>query len=271
LPRAADWPEDDRKLAAWQRARRGQLREVLHSHAVRIDAIAADSSDQDGLQVRRWKLMIDGDWTVPAVEFVQGKPARTALLLGDEGRASLAAKVAELLDEGSRVITLDPFYFGESKIAKRDFLYALLVAGVGERPLGIQSDQVAAAARWCSGQPESGPVTIVAEGPRTSLIALAAAAMEPKHVSGVQLHGSMASLKEVIEQNMGVNQRPEQFCFGLLEQFDIRDIAALVAPRPVRVLEPGERHLRELGSLADLYRRLDQPFDPLAVEQASAR
>jgi dienelactone hydrolase len=246
LPRAADWPDDDAALADWQQQRRAQLREILHSRKVQINAIARDQSEQDGVQVRSWKLMIDGDWTVPAVEFERGQPDRTVLLLADAGRASLAAEAARLLEDNCRVVALDPFYFGESKIAKRDFLYALLVAAVGERPLGIQAGQVAAAARWCAGQRETGPVTIVAHGPRTSLIALAAAAIDPKHVAGVQLHDSLGSLKEVIEQNMAVNQKPELFCFGLLEHFDIRHIAALVAPRPVALMQPSERARREL-------------------------
>lgn len=269
LPREPDWPEDDAALANWQEQRRGKLREILHSRQVQIAAIAAGQDEQDGVQVRRWKLMIDGDWTVPAVEFVKGKPDRTILLLADAGRASLAADAAKLLDDGCRVIALDPFYFGESKIAKRDFLYALLVAAVGERPLGIQTGQVAAMARWCTGQNKGEPVTIMAHGPRTSLIALAAAAIEPKYVAGVQLHASMGSLKEVIEQNMAVNQSPELFCFGLLEHFDISQIAALVAPRPVRVMQPSERVRRELQSLPDLYRRLGQPFEPLAASDGT--
>ena len=32
-------------------------------------------------------------------------------------------------------MAIDPFYFGESKISTHDFLYSILVAAVGERPL----------------------------------------------------------------------------------------------------------------------------------------
>ena len=44
----------------------------------------------------------------------------------------------------------------------------------------------------------------------------------------------MKSLKEVIQQNMTVDQAAELFCFGLLEWFDIPQLAALAAPRPVQ-------------------------------------
>ena len=67
---------------------------------------------------------------------------------------------------------MDPFYFGESKISKRDFLFALLLSSVGDRPLGIQASQIAAIARWLKT-----PVSIQAFGPRSSLIASVAAAL----------------------------------------------------------------------------------------------
>ena len=136
---------------------------------------------------------------------------------------------ARLLAAGYRVVAVDPFYFGESKISSHAYLFALLTATIGDRPLGIQASQLAATARWCLAEQKTGPVTIVARGPRTSLIALTAAALEPEAVAGVERHESLASLKEVIEQNWSVNDKPEMFCFGLLEAFDIPQLAALGA------------------------------------------
>ena len=89
------------------------------------------------------------------------------------------------LAEGSRVVAVDPFYFGESKIKSKDFLFALLVSSVGERPLGVQASQLGAIARWLSDDRKAGDVTLVAVGPRTSLIALAAAAIEDKAIASV--------------------------------------------------------------------------------------
>ena len=66
-------------------------------------------------------------------------------------------------------------------------------------------------------------------------MALVAAALEGQAIGGVALHGALGSLKEVIEQNWGVAEKPELFCFGLLESFDIKQLAALLAPRPVTI------------------------------------
>jgi len=67
----------------------------------------------------------------------------------------------------------------------------------------------------------------------------------------------------VIEQDWSVNQKPELFCFGLLEDFDVKHLAALVAPRPVTFAEPGERAKRELAELGGWYRVLGSEFEPL--------
>ena len=64
-------------------------------------------------------------------------------------------------------------------------------------------------------------------GPRTSLIALAAAGLETDSINSVGTEGELASLKQIIEQNNTVDRTSEQFCFGLLQQFDIPHLKAL--------------------------------------------
>ncbi|MCL4203963.1 MAG: acetylxylan esterase [Pirellulaceae bacterium] len=232
LPRGGEVPDaaaDKTAFAAWQTTGRQRLRSIVAAKDYRVQAIASGEAEAAGVKARRWKLMMDGDWTVPAVELVRGEPQRTAILIADGGRAAAAEDAARLLADGYRVVAVDPFYFGESKIASHAYLFALLTATVGDRPLGIQASQLTATARWCLAEQKTGPVTIVARGPRTSLIALTAAALEPDAVAGVERHESLASLKEVIEQNWSVSEKPEMFCFGLLEAFDIPQLAALGA------------------------------------------
>jgi hypothetical protein len=177
-------------------------------------------------------LKMDSEWTVPAVEFGPGRTGEPAvLLISDLGRAGCAEEAGKLVEQGRRVIVIDPFYFGESKIKSRDFLFALLVAAVGERPIGIQASQVAAAARWAGGGGTG--VHLVALGPRSSTFALIAAALEEKAIGSVELGDRLTSLKQVIEENWSVDKTPELFCFGLLEQFDLEQIEHLVKPRNV--------------------------------------
>jgi hypothetical protein len=174
------------------------------------------------------------DWTVPAVELSPANPQSTVILVADGGRASAGAQARQLVAQGKRVLALDPFYFGESKIVTRDWLFALLMAGLGERPLGIEASQVAAAARWLQTARGLGPVAIVSIGPRSSLFSLVAAAIEPDAIAGLESHNAMSSLKDVIGQDLSVDKFPELFCFGLLEEFDIPQLTALARQRRIQ-------------------------------------
>jgi hypothetical protein len=98
----------------------------------------------------------------------------------------------------------------------------------------VQASELAAVARWSLSEHKNGPVTIVAVGPRLSLISLIAAGLEEKAIGRLELHGALGSLKEVLEQSRSVDQMPEMFCFGLLGEFDLKDIEGLIAPRPVK-------------------------------------
>jgi hypothetical protein len=109
----------------------------------------------------------------------------------------------------------------------------LLIAAAGERPLGIQAGQAGGIARWAQSRYGSN-VTIRAHGPRSSLYALVAVALEDNVKA--ELHDSLRSLKQVIEENWAVNQAPEVFCFGLLETFDIDTLITLAGPE--RVSQP---------------------------------
>ncbi|HUS05257.1 MAG TPA: acetylxylan esterase [Bryobacteraceae bacterium] len=198
------------------------LTDVVRAKTYTVAANAISSTVEEGITIKQWRLRMNGDWTVPAVELSPQGASKTTILIGDGGRAALAAEAQRLVSAGSRVIALDPFYFGESKIAKRDYLFALLISSLGDRPLGIQASQVTAVAHWLKG-----PVSIEAFGPRSSLIASVAAALEPAAISQVRTHGALSSLKQVIEQNMAADKFQEFFCFGLLESFDIAQIEAL--------------------------------------------
>lgn len=172
-----------------------------------------------------WKLHM-GPLTVPATEVSPATPRGTTIVLADSGRAKAAADVRALVDQGQRVIAIDPWYFGESSLGRIDFLYALLVAGLGERPLGLQAGQVAAAARWLKAR-DGAPVRIVAVGPRTGFVAQVAAALEREAIAGVEVRNGWTTLREVLDRNVSAREMPEMFAFGLLAEFDIPQIQQL--------------------------------------------
>src|SRR5258705_1367875 len=175
LPRQAKLPASKGAAEKWQEKNREKLREVVRAKHFRAVASRVDNRSVDGVEAAFWKIKVDDEWTVPAVELKSSQPKGTTVLVADNGRSGTAAETQALLDKGERVLAVDPFYFGESKIRSHDSLFALLIAAVGERPLGLQAGQVAAVARWAETQIEGQPPTLRGAGPRASAVVLIAA------------------------------------------------------------------------------------------------
>ena len=273
LPRDAALPSNAADAKAWRQTRRGELRKLVRSRDYSLHAIevsprpqAGEGPGTRGVKATFRRFLLDGEWTVPAVELVRGNPQRTAIVLADAGRASAAVETARLLAGGHRVLAIDPLGLGESALAQpsQRYLFPLLGGAVGERPLGIQAGQIAAIARWAQKRYD-GSVVLVSAGVRSSMAALVAAGIEERAIGELELHGSLGSLQEIIESNWQYEKAPELFCFGLLERFDVKQLAALVAPRPVKFFAPSPRVKSELSGLRNWYELLGRKFDPLAA------
>jgi hypothetical protein len=261
LPRNGTLPTNKDAVTGWQTEKRRQLREVIKPFDLTVKVAEKKVQEKDGTTASFYKLDLNGAWKLPVVVLERGKSKGTTILIEEGGRKKSAAEVEELLKAGQLVVVVDPWYFGESEVASKDvagtqkarpFLFVILMQCLGDRALGLQASQVSAVARWAETF-SHGPVTIRANGPRVGLIALVAAALEEKAIGGLEVAHSLGSLKEVIEQNHGMDQMPEVFCFGLLEAVDVPQLVALVAPRRVTLREPTERARKELAGLKAWY------------------
>lgn len=253
LPREAELPTNRDKARKWQQERVARLKEIVKATEYRLVAQEAGKDTKEGTQATYWRLRIGDTWTVPAVELVRGQPKGTTILVADVGRQAAAADAERLLAAGQRVVAVDPFYLGESKIQQKDFLFALLVSAVGDRPLGLQVSQLVAIAQWLDKDRKLEPPTVEAHGNRSTLFTLVAAGLEPYSIGRLELHDCLGSLKQIVEESRQVNQAPELFTFGLLAEFDIKQLAALAIPRSVQLVKPSDRAKTELTSLSDFY------------------
>jgi hypothetical protein len=184
------------------------------------------------MKAKFWHIKLGDDWTVPVVELCRGTPTGTSCVTVDGGRRAAVDRIESLLSEGYRVLAVDPFYMGESKIEDRGFLFALLVSSVGARPLGVQADQLQAVTRWAATQ-FGEPVKLqVAIGPRITLAALiaAAAGTAQERPQQLVLQDSLGSLREIVENDWSFDKYPELFCFGLFQHCDIDDLVELAKP-----------------------------------------
>ena len=206
---------------------RAKLKEIVRWTDYRATPRRAGVEKAGDVSITRTRVLLGDTWTIPVIEFAAPDASGATLVLGDEGKAKLATEIEDLLRQKRRVVAMDPWYFGESKIEIRDFLYGLLVSALGERPIGVQAGQVAAVARWLKQQ--HGAVSVSAYGPRTSLIVQVAAAADPQAIASVNLVRPMASVRDPIDRDMSSQEAPELFCFGLLEYFDLPQLKALAA------------------------------------------
>jgi hypothetical protein len=92
-----------------------------------------------------------------------------------------------------------------------------------------------------------------------------AGALEPAAIGGLRLEESFGSLREIMERDLTVNQAPELFCFGLLEAFDIKQMAALAAPAPVEFPGASPEARKALSGLGGVYKLFGSDHDPLGA------
>src|SRR5262249_42944343 len=149
LPKDRDWPKEHINPENVRSSRRELLKDIVRLADFSINAIRVGDDKGAGTQGVFWRLKLGGDfWSLPVGEIIRGEPKGTTILIGDGGKTALAGEAERLLAAGHRVLAVDLFYFGECKIKQKDWLFALLVATVGDRPLGIQAGELAALARW---------------------------------------------------------------------------------------------------------------------------
>jgi hypothetical protein len=207
---------------------REKLRELVSSPKYTAAAEKVDEEARGGTRAVFWRLRMGGDWTVPLTELTRGDAKTTVILFADGGRKSAAKEIEELLTKGHRILAFDPTYIGESGMGGRSYLHALLAATVGQRALGIEAAEVNAVARWAATEFKSRP-DVHSIGPRSSLVALVAKALEPESSGELHPMQHIEDLHGILLNNWTVQDKPELFCFGLLEHFNVSQLKALAA------------------------------------------
>ena len=210
------------------RLRRGQLREILRLPSAIARLVPSEVAPRMGFY--RYVVSFDElGLSAAALVLEQKDPSATALVCADAGFASQSKKVKELLDSGHRVVCLDPLLVGQSAPPDSIGANAMLIGTVGERPLGIQVAQLRAAIEALAEEHGFSELVIHSVGPRPSLAATCAAALDGGNViDDVVTTGLPDSLKKFLEPGHSFNQTPEVYCFGLLWDFDIPQLRELM-------------------------------------------
>ncbi|HSD65839.1 MAG TPA: alpha/beta fold hydrolase [Vicinamibacteria bacterium] len=234
---------------------------------------------RDGYRVERVALHTAPGITVPALVFVPaGGPARkpAVLLVHGAGKGAEAAPGGDLealVRAGHVVLAPDPRGMGESRPTSSGGGYdpawqmlqrALLV----DRTLvGMQVEDLLGAYDVLESRADVDPahIALVGKG-HGGILALVLAALQPK-VEKVAVEGTVASYMEIARARFHENLTAA-IVPGVLRDFDLPDLAAAIAPRPLWIVDPRtptgalvptDRARREYTSAALAYERARQP------------
>jgi len=218
-------PKGDRKK--WIGKTREKLKSVMQvsSYRVKDDVVSGRGS------IVQHRVRLSHTWTLPVTEFLGD--GDTVLMFADGGRSARVAQVEALIQTGHRVLVADVFGTGESKTPAG---MQMVLAGAGERPLGVLVGQVLALSRWAGGRKG---IRVLANGMLTSFAVLCAAALEPKRFSHLQLNGALNQLKQLIDFPISYTDVPALFCFGLATVVDVPDLLAMTDGLDIEMMGRG--------------------------------
>lgn len=229
-------PAPTKGYRAWRRDALDRLKSVLRYESVKGTATLESAEERAGLRARRYRFEA-GEWSLPLVviDVLQVKPAGTTILLADEGKATLGEMAAAHLANGERVILMDVLFTGEC-LPNKDALWqhVMMVHATGARVLGLQAAQIAAVAAFAGEELTARKVGVHAKGWNTAVAALAFAALHRQDLARLTTEDAPESFRQLIGQRADYKKCPALFCFGLLREFEVSDLAALCSGREAR-------------------------------------
>ena len=232
LPKSPIPARDSKKFQRWAKKTRKELHSVLrikNDFVPTVQSAQLTATSKAGLKVATYKLRI-GEWTVPAVYIAPSDTTSNdlAIVIADQGRASQAPLIAELLASDAGVLAIDPVYIGEAMFhAQSNSGYAMFHQSAGGRLLGEHVQQLTAISHWARDTFPAQRITLHARGTRMSVAALTAGAIDPDTFDTIHAPDAPDSFIDLIRDNRGYSKHESLFCFGLLKVADLPALRVL--------------------------------------------
>ncbi|MCS7314123.1 MAG: acetylxylan esterase [Bryobacterales bacterium] len=204
---------------------------------------------RDGYRIEKIALGTEPGITVPALVFVPAaakRPLRAILWINPAGKAADAARGGDLealAQAGFLVMAPDLRGWGETAPLRGRMEYSgmwqtvMRALLVGKTLLGMQVHDLLSCFRYLASRPDVDPAGIGILGKANGgVVAIVAAALEPR-VARVAAEGSVLSYMDIVRAPLHENMT-ELIVPGLLRHFDLPDLAAAVAPRPLWLVAP---------------------------------
>jgi dienelactone hydrolase len=232
-------PAESAARENWAASARVRLTSVIRYKPLSVaNAWRMWNTKNHGLETLSYRFDFDDNLSATGVwlkEITAPSDTAATIVLNDKGRKAAGEAVTALLSQHEQVLALDVVFNGETIPQSPDPTdYEMLVASMGDRPLGLEVGQLIGAAKWLAKTSGPSPLRLEATGIRSQVVALAAAALEPTLFSEVGVTAGMHSLGFLLDAPVPQRSAPELFCLDLYKDFDLDHFIAMAAPTKVR-------------------------------------
>jgi dienelactone hydrolase len=236
-------PEDEK---CWASNERTRLRDIVRYKPLWVKNVwRLWNTKAKGLETLSYRfdfsdgLSATGVW-LKAMAAPDKAPA--TIVLDDKGKKDAGVVVSDRVNRDEQVLALDVVFNGEMLPQTPDSTdYELLVASLGERPLGIEAAQLISAARWLGESSGNPKLRLETSGIRSQVAGLVAAALEPELFSEVVVRDGMKSLGDLLEKPVPFRSAPELFCLDLYKDFDLDRLELMAKPAVVSEVKSSSR------------------------------
>jgi hypothetical protein len=213
-------------------AERSKLKDVVRYHATKVDRVwTTGITKHGGIETKSHLfamtdgLMTNGVWLRPI-----GAPATAAatIILDDKGKSASSEPATDRLNRGEQVLAADLPFHGDAWREDSTWLFEQMIYTTGARPLGIEAAHLIELARWLK-QQGAPRVRLEARGMRNQVVALMAAALEPRLFSEVVVRQGIPSLRYLVDKPVKYQEAADLFCLDLYKATDLDRLVALGA------------------------------------------
>jgi hypothetical protein len=239
-------PEHPRNGARtqWINQQRAKLKSVVRYHPLTVKRPwGVANTKNKGVESRSYRFQLSDDLTATGVWLkanTSPADAPIAVVLNDKGRQDSSALVSDCINRGEQVLALDVLFTGD---ASPGWLYAQLVAAIGERPIGIEAAELIAITHWLQMTSGAHQVRLISTGIRSQVTSHIAFALEPALFDEVLVYEGMPSLRYLLDTPVAYQKAPDLFCLDLLKEFDLDSLADLAdSTRLKRIGKDRDKH-----------------------------
>ena len=225
---------NDAEQEQWEKSARSRLQKILRLSSLADDGTTTDQlleqESKNSVKIERYQLRTADQLTLPLMVFYpdQLQHQNIVIALADGGQTQMEDWIHKEISLGNTVITVDLLFMGESVPAGiSPWQYAMLIATVGKRPLGIQVRQLKLHVECACQKYQVPQISLQSQGWNSGIVVLAASGLSPGRIKKINAAEALLDLKVLINQHLDYEDYPALFCFGLLEEFNVSELMAL--------------------------------------------